>query len=50
MQRNRMRDERSSSLASSMGWHVERVWECEVRESPAALAARLLATSAYKGA
>ena len=34
MVRNRMRDERSSALASSLGWLVERVWECEVRETP----------------
>ena len=44
MVRNRMRDERSSSLASSLGWVVERVWECEVRENPAGVAARVLPT------
>src|SRR5215207_1957184 len=31
MIRNRMRDERSSWVAESSGWQVERVWECEVR-------------------
>lgn len=42
MRRNRARDERSTSLAEEVGWRVERVWECEVRESPDAVAARLL--------
>ena len=50
MIRNRMRDERSSSLAESCGWHVERVWECEVRDAPGAVASRLLSSSAHKGA
>ena len=42
MKRNRMRDERSSLLASSLGWQVVRVWECAVRESPVDVAAQVL--------
>jgi DNA mismatch endonuclease, patch repair protein len=45
MLRNRERDERSSALAESLGWRVERVWECEVREAPAQTARRLLQIS-----
>jgi len=45
MQRNRGRDERSTQLAQDLGWIVVRAWECEVRSSPAAVAAQLLQTT-----
>jgi DNA mismatch endonuclease (patch repair protein) len=50
MERNRMRDKRASAVAQSLGWQVERVWECEVRERPEATAIRLLSTVSQSGA
>jgi DNA mismatch endonuclease (patch repair protein) len=44
MRRNRERDERSTVLARDAGWHVVRVWECEIRDDAAEVARRLLAT------
>src|SRR4051812_36533019 len=34
MARNRERDNRSTKLARELGYHVVRVWECEVRSDP----------------
>lgn len=42
MERNRERDERSTRLARELGWSVVRAWECEVRDGPDAVAARVL--------
>jgi DNA mismatch endonuclease (patch repair protein) len=50
MERNRMRDKRASAVAQALGWQVERVWECEVREQPEATAIRLLSTVSQSGA
>ena len=41
--RTKERDERSSVLAGEAGWTVVRLWECEVRASPKAAAALVLA-------
>jgi DNA mismatch endonuclease (patch repair protein) len=43
MHRNAERDQRSTALAQEQGWTVVRVWECEVREDAAAVAAQTLA-------
>ena len=43
MLRNRQRDSVSTHLAEELGWVVERVWECQVRESAPSVAERLLA-------
>ena len=40
--RTRARDLAANQLAEEHGWHVVRLWECEVREDPAAAARRLL--------
>ena len=40
--RTRERDEQATRLAEDAGWTVFRLWECEVRESPDAAAARVL--------
>lgn len=42
MERNAERDQRSSSLAESLGWRAVRVWECEVRNDPEGVATGLL--------
>lgn len=42
MKQNRLRDERSSRLAAEAGWIVVRVWECDVRRNPVAVASALL--------
>jgi DNA mismatch endonuclease (patch repair protein) len=42
MQRNAERDRRSTALAREDGWNVVRVWECDVRKDPRAVAASLL--------
>ena len=42
MQRNAERDRRSTQLAEEHGWHVIRVWECQVHRDPAKIAACLL--------
>lgn len=34
MRRNRERDARSTEIAQNLGWHVARVWECSIRNSP----------------
>jgi len=43
LQRNRERDARASELARQAGWMVVRLWECEIRASPAEAARRVLA-------
>lgn len=43
MKRNAERDLRSTVLAQEQGWTVMRVWECEVRERPDAVAQDVLA-------
>jgi len=45
MERNRRNDERSTALAAALGWTVWRVWECDVRDDPHAVARRLLTGS-----
>lgn len=45
MLRNKERDLRSTSLAQEAGWTVVRLWECEVKASPAQAAARVLAAA-----
>lgn len=42
MRRNQERDARSTRLALDLGWHVERVWECDLRVDAASVAQRLL--------
>jgi DNA mismatch endonuclease (patch repair protein) len=42
MRRNQDRDARSTRLALDLGWDVERVWECDVRDDAATVAERLL--------
>lgn len=42
MLRNAERDQRSNALAEERGWRVVRVWECEIRESAALTAQRIL--------
>lgn len=42
MYRNAERDRRSTELAEELGWHVVRVWECEVRDDPAGVASRVM--------
>lgn len=42
MQRTRERDAEATELATSLGWHVVRIWEHEVRANPAAAASRVL--------
>jgi DNA mismatch endonuclease, patch repair protein len=42
MRRNAERDQRSTALAEECGWEVIRVWECDVRKDPRAVAANLL--------
>ena len=50
MRRNRERDERSTRLAEEHGWLVVRVWECDVRVDPRAVAEQILASSAHRRA
>ena len=38
--RNRVRDERVQAELASMGWRIETIWECELKDQPT-LAARL---------
>lgn len=45
MRRNRTRDERSTSLAESLGWTVVRVWECEIDTDASDAARRVLDAS-----
>ena len=42
MRHNAERDVRSTRLAEELGWSVIRVWECQVRRDPAAIADRVL--------
>lgn len=42
MRRNAERDLRSTELAKQYGWHVVRVWECQVLDDPTAVATLLL--------
>jgi DNA mismatch endonuclease (patch repair protein) len=39
LRRNKMRDSRADALATDAGWHVLRVWECDVLADPPAAAA-----------
>jgi len=41
METNRVRDLRSTHTAEELGWHVIRVWECEVNEDARGLAQRI---------
>jgi DNA mismatch endonuclease (patch repair protein) len=40
IERNRARDARSREALAALGWRVETIWECELKD-PAALEARL---------
>ena len=40
---NAERDRRSSVLAENLGWHVVRVWECQVKGDAEAAASRVMA-------
>ena len=42
MRRNAERDRRSTQLAEEHGWHVVRVWECQICRDPAAVARAVL--------
>lgn len=42
MRRNAERDRRSTQLAQAHGWRVIRVWECQVRRDPTAVATSIL--------
>ncbi|WP_109472707.1 very short patch repair endonuclease [Ornithinimicrobium cavernae] len=42
MRRNAERDRVSTALAQEQGWHVIRVWECEVSADADAVATRIL--------
>jgi DNA mismatch endonuclease (patch repair protein) len=42
---NTERDRRNSVAAQNAGWHVVRVWECEVRRNPQAAALRVRAAT-----
>lgn len=42
MLRNKDRDRRSTELARTAGWRVERFWECEIREDIDRLVCRTL--------
>ena len=42
MRRNAERDERATAIAEEQGWHVYRVWECEVRRDASLVARRVL--------
>lgn len=42
MRRNAERDRVSTALAQEQGWHVIRVWECEVAGDADAVARRIL--------
>ena len=46
MVRNAERDRASSQLAQDAGWQVVRVWECQIRRDPGAIALRVLALRA----
>lgn len=41
---NAERDVRSTQIAESLGWDVRRLWECQVRRDPSAVARNLLTT------
>jgi len=45
MLRNAERDRRSTQLAEEQGWHVVRIWECQVRVEAAGVAAMILGRS-----
>jgi DNA mismatch endonuclease (patch repair protein) len=42
LQRNRQRDQRANQGAESAGWHILRLWECEIKANPQAAACRVL--------
>jgi DNA mismatch endonuclease, patch repair protein len=42
MARNRERDEYSTAAATSLGWTVVRVWECEIIADPQTAAQKVL--------
>jgi DNA mismatch endonuclease, patch repair protein len=43
--RNKARDERATQKAAELGWTVVRLWECEIRLSPADAATRVVSAS-----
>lgn len=49
MLRNSERDRRSTELAESLGWNVERRWECEVAADASGVARDLLGRSPQRG-
>jgi DNA mismatch endonuclease (patch repair protein) len=44
MVRNRANDDRSTRIAEELGWHVVRIWECDVRANPVTTATALIAS------
>ena len=49
MDRNARNDRQANRIAESLGWHVERVWECEVKKDAPRLASELLQRWPYQG-
>lgn len=45
MRRNSWRDARSTSIAVELGWDVQRIWECAIRDDVVQVATLLLAAS-----
>lgn len=45
---NYARDQRNLAELKALGYHVEIVWECEIRSGAKAVAARLMASLAYE--
>lgn len=39
---NRERDQRAVALAEEAGWHVLRIWECDIRRDPSEAALTVL--------
>lgn len=50
MERNHQRDDRSSAIADAAGWHVLRVWECDIAANPRGVANYILTTFATHAA
>jgi len=49
IERNRQRDARAALTASSLGWRVIRLWECEIMSDPDAVATAVLRRSKLAG-
>lgn len=49
LRRNSERDQRATMLAQGHGWRVVRVWECQVRQDPAAAAQAVMGPHEYHG-